>query len=86
MVAVTPTKSTVLSPHLGVVELVIEIPTGSNGKTLDVTTLDGGQGISTILAAFESAAAAAAIQGAGWSGTTVTVVGSGVLTLVVIGR
>ncbi len=86
MVAVTPTRSTVLSPHLGIVQLVIEIPTGSNAKTLDVTTLDGGQGIGTILAAWEVTASAATVSSAGWSGTTVTIVGTGVLTLIVLGR
>ncbi len=79
MVAVTVVRSTVLSPHTGIVELVVEVSTDISSQTLDWTTLDGGQGIVTLLSVNtynsigdEAPASGAATPVASVSGTVIT--------------
>ncbi len=90
MAPTTVASSRVISPNAGVIELEVEVTVDLSSSTLDVTTLDGGQGIVTLLScdAYDANLAQVASPTTSFTGTVITFNSgkSAVKTLVIRGR
>jgi hypothetical protein len=86
MTAATVSASTVISPHTGLIVIEVEFTSSQNGNTLDITTLDGGEGATTIIGVSEWIDDGAVVTASTFTGTVVTIGGTDTRTMVIFAK